>query len=165
MATFEPQAKFVLSTNHAPRLARVDFAIRRRIRLVPFNRRFEGASRDPHILRRLLEERHAIMGMLVRGAQAYASSLSMPPCAEIDAASGEYLDSEDFIAQWIDDCARLEPSTQTLSNDLYKNFTAWAEREGRKPWTAQAFGRALTEIGIETIKTNGQAYRKGVILV
>ncbi|PKL09212.1 MAG: hypothetical protein CVV51_04865 [Spirochaetae bacterium HGW-Spirochaetae-7] len=164
MATFEPQAKFVLSTNHAPRLARVDFAIRRRVRLVPFNRRFEGASRDPHILRKLLEERHAIMGMLVRGAQAYAASMAMPPCAEIDAASGEYLDSEDFIAQWIDACARLEQAAQTLSGDLYKSFTAWAEREGRKPWTAQAFGRALSERGIEAVKPGGQAYREGIVL-
>jgi len=165
MVTFKPVAKFILSTNHAPRLGRVDFALRRRIRLVPFDRVFMGDVKDPLILEKLLEERDGILGTIVRAAQAFTISRQLPPCSIVDSASSDYLDGEDLIIQWISACARLSDGAATLSSDLYKNFTAWSEREGRRPWTANAFGRALTEHGLELEPKGGVGRRKGISLL
>ncbi|HAE23336.1 MAG TPA: hypothetical protein DCG47_13600 [Spirochaetaceae bacterium] len=164
MHKFVAQFLLVLATNAPPRIGRVDNATKRRFRMMPFDRVFEGPERDDNILTKLLEEKEAILGRWVKAAHAVLKSGQLPPCKIIDQTGGDFLTEEDPITRWIGECAVLEPGATTPAGDLYRSFTAWQEREGTKTWSMHAFGRSLTEHGCAARKM-GIVYREGLRLL
>ncbi len=65
---FTNLAKLWLAANHKPNVRGTDYAIWRRIRLVPFVVTVRPKERDPHLLEHLAEERDASSGGSPRGA-------------------------------------------------------------------------------------------------
>jgi len=163
---FVPSAKIVISTNSKPLLDSVDHAMRRRVRLVPFDRVFTGAACNPRILDDLLGERDAILGELLRAAQVYAATRQLPPCPEVDAASDEYLAEQDPLARWIAARCRIDAGAITGASELFHDFRDWQEREegSRYLWPLTRFGRALGEHGYAAVKTGGKVFRRGLAL-
>jgi putative DNA primase/helicase len=160
---FFPKFKIVILTNHIPRLHRVDYAFRRRFKLTPFDVRFSESQVDPELLNKLQEEAPAILGKLIRAAHAYVKTKTIPPCSIVDGATEDYFLSEDPVARWLQENTVSDPAATTAVSDLYKNFTAWQESQGTKTWSAQAFGRALSEKGYG-IRKVGIVYREGLRL-
>lgn len=165
--TFTPQAKIVLVSNHRPRIPRMDDAIRRRLRLVPFDRVFGLAERDPGMLDKLVAEGPAILAALASAASAYYTqgrgARALPPCAEVDAASETYANSEDMVSRFLAD--RTEPALGSVrSSELYGAFRSWAEAEGEHPFTARAFRNAMSERGHPGHRRENGIHFEGLIL-
>lgn len=162
---FTPTAKIVLSTNAAPGLDAVDFAMRRRVRLIPFDRTFAGLARNPRIVEELLMEKDAILGLIVRAATAYAQTQALPPCEIIDAASGDFVDAQDPIVRWIEERCRRREDALSNASVLYSDFRSWQEADGmRNPWTQTRFGRGLESHGFPSERKEAGKYRRGLEL-
>ena len=68
--TFTPLAKFVLAVNHKPKIRDYSQGFWRRVRLVPFEARFEGAADDKHLEEKLSAELPGILAWALRGHES-----------------------------------------------------------------------------------------------
>jgi putative DNA primase/helicase len=162
IAAFRMQGKISLRTNHVPFLRRVDHAIQRRLKIVPYPAKFEGPARDPVILDKLLSEAPAIMATYARAAKHYLETLALPPCAAIEGASSVYMEEQDPIGRWIGERCEVNAFYSTKSGDLFASFCDFLKGENMQLWTQASFGRALTERGFEEARTAKVRLRKGL---
>ncbi len=153
--TFQITHKLVLMTNHRPRLDHLDEALRGRLHLIPFDRRWNRPGHtnpdpslpngDRDLMDRLREEREGILAWLVKGAvEALRGGLNPPP--EVVRATDEYLHEEDLLGQWLETCARVPPASGTTASELLSLFSGWARRAGAESESAPTLKRFSTEL-------------------
>jgi putative DNA primase/helicase len=145
---FRPQAKIWMSGNHKPRITGTDNGIWRRVRLLPFEARFEGAHCNPNLAAELREELPGILRWAVEGCQAWREEgLGLPE--KVKAAVAEYRGDEDELGAFIAD--RIEAVTESATcpkKDVFAAYESWANAEGiRHPMTQKQLSRKLKERG------------------
>ncbi|MBI4563844.1 MAG: hypothetical protein HY716_04020 [Planctomycetes bacterium] len=157
--SFVPTHKIILATNHKPEIHGGDYAIWRRIRLVPFNVTVPPEKQDKELPAKLRAEAEGILAWLVRGAVAwYAEGLRDP--AEVLAATAEYREEQDALAGFIEDCCIVLPPARASARDLYTAYTRWVEEKGTgDPVKQNAFGRRLADRGFRREKNRGDDNR------
>jgi putative DNA primase/helicase len=150
---FRPAFKLILAGNHRPSVRGTDHGIWRRIRLLPFARRFAKEDQDPALADKLLAEADDILAWLVEGANRYLEhGLGHTP-RQVVAATESYRTDEDLVGEWMTE--RTQSSSATQSAVLYADFQGWCARTGREPISIQSFGRRLAERGL--VKERGRA--------
>lgn len=161
---FQPTHKLILSTNHKPTVRGQDNGIWRRLRLIPFNRKFEGKTEDRALPERLRAEAPGILAWLVRGCLDWVANGERVP-DDVLLATSEYRKGEDIIERFLAECCELGPGKSCRAGKLYDAFKGWSQRTGeRRPLSQTAFGTRLTEKGIGTERKNG-IIRTGVDLL
>jgi P4 family phage/plasmid primase-like protien len=150
--TYQPQFTLWVAGNTKPSFQGVDEAIRRRVLLVPFTQVIPEAERDPHLSEKLKTEWPAILRWMIDGCLAYQRDGLNPP-ASARAATKDYLDAEDLLGQWLDECCVAHPRVGWIPLQiLYDHWCAWAGKRGHKLGTATALGKRLDERGYERRK-------------
>ena len=144
---FTPQFKLVIAGNHKPGLRSVDEAIRRRFNLVPFTVTIPREERDDRLTERLRQEWVGILQWMIDGCLDWHERKLAPPEA-VTTATAEYLESEDAIAAWIDDCAERDPNAFEKSTALFASYTEWANKAGEYVGSQKRFAQALETRGI-----------------
>jgi putative DNA primase/helicase len=148
---FKPTHKLWLSTNHRPEIKGTDFAIWRRIRLIPFNVKFtdDGNPRkDPDMERKLTAELPGILAWAVAGCLDWQRHGLQQPAA-VKAATDAYQNDMDTLAAWLGDCCVVIKSATAKAADLYRSYVDWCEESGERPETQKKWGMRLTERGFE----------------
>lgn len=141
--SFAPTHKLVLATNHRPRITGTDEGIWRRLRLVPFVVTIPEGERDQKLGKTLAAESEGILAWLVRGAVAFHEGGLQPPEA-VRAATDEYRDSEDSLAEFIEDRIVQVPGAFLPSRTLHETYRQWCDRTGI-PEARRLSQRSLTE--------------------
>ncbi|MGO9048942.1 MAG: phage/plasmid primase, P4 family [Xanthobacteraceae bacterium] len=106
---FTPQFKLLIAGNHKPGLRTVDEAIRRRLHLVPFSVTIPVEERDLELINKLKTELPGILAWMIQGCLDWQKQGLSPP-ASVSDATAAYLDAEDSIAAWIEECCDRDPS-------------------------------------------------------
>jgi putative DNA primase/helicase len=162
---YSPQMKIWLGANHKPVIRGTDHAIWRRIRLIPFNQRFEGATKDPNMREKLLKERPGFLAWAVRGCLAWQQE-GLPLPEAVKNATDEYRNESDVIGAFLDECCVMEPYADVLTAALYDAYVEWCRKSGEEARTKKAFGMLLQERGFEPGKSSaGLRIWKGLRLV
>ena len=119
----------VMPTNHRPIIKGDDFAIWRRMVLLPFLQKFSDANKDTGRKAKLLEESEGILTWLVQGAMAYqAEGLKAPK--NVSEAKEEYKRDMDLLGDWLDDCCELDPTYTVATDALWASWQAYADARG-----------------------------------
>ena len=161
---FEPTFKIVLATNHRPSIHGTDYAIWRRIKLVPFTFNIPPEKRDPKIRDfKFRDEWPGILNWLVKGCLEWQQSGLKPP-AEIEEATEEYRSESDIIGDWLNECTVSGREYETKAKELYEDYCKFKDIAGEKPVTQTTFGRRLRERGIDKLNKGGRIYYKGIAL-
>src|SRR5262249_7748703 len=105
---FTPQFKLVIAGNHKPGLRSVDEAIRRRLHLIPFTVTIPPNQRDAQLPNKLKAERPGILAWMIQGCLDWQERGLCPPTVVTDATVA-YLEAEDALSAWMDDCCRRDP--------------------------------------------------------
>lgn len=136
---FLPTHKLMFFGNHRPRVAHVDVALRRRLRLMPFL--YRPAVPDQSLKERLAPEYPGILRKLIdHGAEVHAALAQGNNVIErlvphaVRAASDAYLDDEDVVLAWVRARTTLDPKGQVTATDAYTDHQNWASDEGRTPF-------------------------------
>ncbi|MGA7163171.1 MAG: phage/plasmid primase, P4 family [Pseudolabrys sp.] len=118
---FLPQFKLIIAGNHKPGLRSVDEAIRRRFNLIPFTITIPPSERDELLPEKLKAELPGILAWMIRGCTDWLERGLSPPqmVTEVTAA---YLESEDAVAAWIEDCAARDPNAFAKNTAARSDF-------------------------------------------
>ncbi len=140
--TFRVSHKHLIAGNFKPRLKGDDFAMVRRMVLVPFMQKFEGARRDNNLPDKLKAEYGGIMAWFVEGARKWASSgLAIPE--SVVTASREYMSENNDLDLWMAECCKQARDAADLSSNLYDSFSSWKQRQGEHAPSAKSFSQRL----------------------
>src|SRR5262249_9077847 len=115
---FTPNFKLVIAGNHKPTLRSVDEAIRRRFNLIPFTVTIPPEERDEQLAEKLKLELPGILAWMLEGCDDWREQGLAPPKIVTD-ATAEYLESEDAIAAWMEECATRDPNAFAKASELF----------------------------------------------
>lgn len=143
--TFQPVAKFWLAVNHKPRVADDSYGFWRRVRLIPFLRRFTPLDADDALADKLLAELPGILAWAVRGAMIWREHGLGAPEA-VKSATDTYRAESDPLGPFLDACCLLGDELSVVASQLYHAYSGWARREGmsdKEMLSSTAFGTRM----------------------
>jgi len=128
--TFKPTHKTWLMTNTLPTLKTNTKGMKSRMIVIPFNMKL--GVEDPFLPAELAKEAEGILAWMVRGAVEYYEKRKLPVCAAVTKASREYLDDQDTIGQWANDCFELstDPHDCMTNRQLLTYYNNWMIESG-----------------------------------
>ncbi len=156
---FAPTHTIFLATNHKPVVRGTDWAIWRRIKLIPFTRIFAESEQDKRLPDKLAAEAEGILAWLVRGCREYLERSSLCEPAMVKAATEDYRSGEDLLGEWIRECAVVEPGGSATAADLFDSYRQWT---ADKSLNQTRFGRALGDRGFLREKVSGRVWWFGI---
>lgn len=151
--TFDPSFKLWLSANHKPVIRGQDYAIWRRIRLIPFEVVIPEEERDAHLLDKLRDELPGILAWAVRGCTDWLRD-GLPTPEKVKQATAAYQSEMDLLAGFFDECCQVDKQFEAGASALYSEFEEYCKQNGEKPWSQRAFSMKLAERGFSKRKTN-----------
>lgn len=143
---FTPTFKLVIAGNHKPGLRSVDEAIRRRFNLIPFTVTIPPEERDEQLLEKLKGELPGILAWMIEGCADWREQGLAAPKIVTD-ATAEYLEAEDAIAAWVEDCATRDANAFEKKSTLFASFSEWAEKSGEHIGSQKRFSQSLEARG------------------
>ena len=143
---FVPAFKLMIAGNHKPGLRSVDEAIRRRLHLIPFAVTIPPAERDKNLVESLKIEWPGILAWMIDGCMDWQATGLQPP-ELVTEATAQYLEAEDAIAAWIDECCQRDPQAWESRGALFSSWTAWATKAGEPAGSQKRF--------VQTIEARG----------
>lgn len=146
LVTFDPTHKLWLAFNHTPIITDDTPAIWRRVRLIPFNHKFEGKEDDKDLLEKLKAEASGILARAVRACLEWQQGGLGTPRAVAE-ATWEYQEESDEVAAFLGEVCTVEERQAAPCADLFKRYTEWAEQAGEKPMARKAFTKRLETKG------------------
>jgi putative DNA primase/helicase len=145
---FKPEFKLWLAANHKPVIRGTDYAVWRRIKLIPFTVTIPPEEQDKALGRKLLGELEGIFAWAVRGCQDWQRNGLQVPAA-VEAATTAYKAESDTLAAFLAERIIQGPNLETQAKNLYEAYKTWCDDNGEKPMTGTMFGRRLTERGFD----------------
>jgi putative DNA primase/helicase len=160
---FDPTHKIFLAANHKPVIRGQDFAIWRRIKVIPFEVQIGDDQKDPQLPEKLRAEMPGILAWAVRGCLDWQKGGLAEPTA-VTGATAAYQAGEDVLADFLSDCCLLRPSLKVTAATLHTAYMKWAEENSDRAMSKKHFGARLQEgrgvrpaIGIGPKKSRGWA--------
>ena len=144
--TFKPNTKFVFASNRIPTFNDLNFGIIRRIKIIPFNQRFDENNplTDIHIADKLREELPAIVKWAIQGAQRlgkrnYQFSKSDQALSAMEDFQGDISSAILFFRENF----KVDNNNFISNKDLYNEYKMWCEEVGKKAMSKHNFGKDL----------------------
>jgi putative DNA primase/helicase len=164
---FKPTHTLWCRANDQPTVHDLSDAFWRRLRLVPFRRKFKGNRQQKDLQEQLLSELPGILNWALAGCRAWQNEGSLPEPQRVAKATSSYRQAEDIYGQFIEARCIRDESTWTETTELYRQFKEWwADTHGRGPVpSVKAFGKALPkQPGLVAAKRKGRRGWYGVAL-
>jgi putative DNA primase/helicase len=169
---FDPTFKIWFATNHKPRIPDSDYAIWRRLLLIPFTQTFVPADRakpgdllaDPTLVEALAAEASGILAWAVAGARAWQAQGLRPP-KEVLAATAAYQEEQDLLRTFLRERCRTTDAIHDRASAalLYNTYREWAKEVGEQPWSQRILSQKMKERGFDTVRgTGGTWYWDGI---
>jgi putative DNA primase/helicase len=163
----QPMFTIFFSTNHPPEITDTTDSIWDRVKLVPFNRRFEKHEADPNLKKTFIEESKGILAWMVRGAvKFYENGMKLPECDAVTAATASYRAGEDLVGRFVDDCCEQGVGKEIRCLKLYERFQRWCSETGSESMSSIAFSKRLQEKGFNKRESSkGRAFWQKLDLI
>lgn len=150
--TFRPNFKIWLAGNHKPIIRGDDYAIWRRIRLIPFDVTIPSEQQDRELVSKLINEAPGILNWAIEGCQMWLADGLQPPDV-VNMATNEYRQEMDVLRMFLNDRCILGADKHVAASALYECFKEWSEENIGWAMKQQKFGRKLREHGFRKERT------------
>lgn len=150
---FIPTFKMWLACNHKPVIRGTDFAIWRRIKLIPFTVTIPKEEQDKKLGEKLRAEAAGILAWAVKGCMMWREE-GLNDTAEIAEATAGYKLEMDSLGTWLDSMCVIVRGAESKASVLYENYKTWAEESGEYVQSMRGFGQKLGERGFQKINKN-----------
>jgi len=163
MIEFRNKATIWVACNHKPEVDAADAAMWRRIRLIPFNRVFQPSEQDPELAAKLLSESDGILTWIMQGLAMYRAQGLAEPDSVVKATT-HYRNEMDSVLRFIEENAKLDPTTRETIGEIKDRYRDWCREEGMQPLPASSFNAALEDRGCQQTKSGNVRYWQGIKL-
>ena len=143
----------MIAGNHKPSLRSVDESIRRRFNLLPFMVTIPPEERDRDLPEKLKAEWPGILRWMIQGCLDWQRIGLAPPKAVLDATAA-YLEAEDAVGAWIEECCQRSPQAWESSGTLFTAWNRWATNAGEYVGSTRRFSQALETRGFVSVRKN-----------
>ena len=162
----QPKFKLWFGSNDLPQVSGTDYAIWRRIHVIPFTRTFEPHERDPKLLEKLKIELPGIFNWALDGLReigAMKGDFLAPPQSVLQSVE-DYRAENDNVSKFISDRYLTDPGSSVSMGDLYESYKAWCYQNAVEPVNNNILGKDLTNLGFPVLKKNTGNARRGLRL-
>jgi putative DNA primase/helicase len=142
---YRQQFKIWMSTNHKPEIPDGSEAIWDRIKLIPFNQRFDGKKADEDLPEKLRAELPGVLAWAVMGCVEW-NQHGLGSAAAVEAATAAYPEETDVIERFFDDACVFGLEERVGKRELFEAWEAWCE-EGVESGSQVKFTRVMGERG------------------
>jgi len=151
---YTPQYKIWMATNRAPQIKGTDHGIRRRLLLIPFNKRFEGSERVAGLKDLLLKELPGILNWALRGLKMWQEEGLRANLPEVIlAATEEYKQENDMIDTWMLERVEKAPETVKIrATDFYTSYAEFMKLAGVRPKGIVTWGKDMKSRGVMKVR-------------
>jgi len=169
---YTPAFKVIFATNEIPRLRGQSYAIRRRVRVIPFRRTYylpwEGREpvRDAGLRVALKEELAGILAWAVRGSIEWREKGLTPPAVVIEESAG-VMEQMDALADFLEEECVVQGGCEAATDGMWRAYWDWCDERKIRPVfrSQQALTRNLAaRSGISVLRRHGGRYLRGVAL-
>ena len=150
---YAPAFKLMIAGNHKPSLRSVDESIRRRFNLLPFTVTIPPEERDRELFEKLKAEWPGILRWMIEGCLQWQRNGLDQPKAVRDATAA-YLEAEDAVGAWIEECCQRRPQAWESSGRLFAAWNGWATSAGEYVGSTRRFSQALETRGFVAVRKN-----------
>ncbi len=155
---FHPTCKLVISGNSYPAFGHADPAMRRRMLVLEYLKKFPGNTKLKDALK---VEAPGILAWLIAGCVRYCrNGLVIPKNVRDD--TDAYLNRMDDLSLWLAECCVQEndPTGRRVTTaELLKDYSGWREKTGAEYIHANAFPDRLRALGVEVDRTRSNSCR------
>ena len=121
-----------------------DWAIWRRIHLIPFTVQIPKDEQDRELPEKLKAELPGILNSAIEGCINWQDKGLSTPLA-VQEATQKYRDEMDILGDFVGECCIIASGASATAKELYSAYTQWAEDNGEKRSLPQrTFGMSLT---------------------
>jgi putative DNA primase/helicase len=155
---YTPQFKLLFSGNHMPTLRTVNKAITRRFNRIPF------AVTIANVNKNLSEEMKAewpgILTWAIEGCVRW-QQIGLCPPAIVTEATKSYLESQDILGEWLNECCVRDANAWTSSTDLFDSWKDWAEQRDEWVGSVKTLSAKLEDRGEFAKRRNPEKTKHG----
>lgn len=153
--SFTPSHTLVLYTNHLPRVGANDPGTWRRLIVIPFHAKIEGAGDVKNYADFLVSEAApSIMAWIIEGAKKAISRNFHIPCpACVEDAIKAYREDNDWLGHFMDECCETAVNYTEKSGELYRAYRSYCGRTGEYARSTADFYNALEMAGFSRRRT------------
>jgi len=168
--SFKPSHTLFLLTNHKPSAPASDYALWKRIHLIPFNLSFVDNPKlenekkaDKELGKKLRAEAPGILAWLVKGCLSWQKEGLNPPQIVMDTTEAYRLE-EDILGAYISDNCWLPEDVPGIAKEslkaslFYKNYEQWCHENGFRPFSSVIFGREMAKRFVKEKKEKSNYY-------
>jgi putative DNA primase/helicase len=159
--TFHPKFKLFISSNELPEMRNFDFAIRRRLHLIPFN--WQAVDRDDHLDQKLMAEMPGILRLLVEALGEYREIGMKAPDEVLDAVRNYQADN-DSLGQFIDERCELDENFTISASKLQSAYNGWAKANHAPDLSGYHFSKKMEKRGFKKLRPQNVATYYGLTL-
>lgn len=161
---FIPSHTLVLYTNHLPRVGALDEGTWRRLIVIPFEAKIEGANDIKNYTDYLLKNAGgAVLKWLIEGAKKSIDEdfkLELP--SKVRDSINEYKEDSDWFKNFLNDCCELDSSYEEKSGRLYQEYRSYCSSIGEYTRSTNDFYATLVSNGFKRVKRSDGRYVYGL---
>lgn len=153
--SFTPSHTLVLYTNHLPRVGANDPGTWRRLIVIPFHAKIEGAGDVKNYADYLVSEAApAVMAWIIEGAKKVISRNFHIPCpACVEDAIRSYREDNDWLGHFLGECCEVAANYTEKSGELYRAYRCYCAQTGEYARSTADFYNALEMAGFSRRRT------------
>lgn len=144
--SFEPTTKFLFSSNRMPNFEGLNYGLRRRLTIIPFNKIFIKKEKNIHLFKELMDEMPGIINWAIDGARMLKEDNYN--FVETKATNQTKIEFEDNVSSSI-----MFFREHFVSNDdgfianeaMYREYVNWCIDNGKKPMASVGFHRDISQ--------------------
>ena len=163
---FDPSHTLVLYTNHLPKVGSTDAGIWRRLIVIPFQAKIQGAADRKNYAKELLDKAGgAILSWIIEGAEKIIRNqfqLELPPC--VQQAIHQYRSDNDWMTHFLEERCRRDPHLSERSGNLYAAYRRFCAETGEYTRSNADFIAALDAEGFVRVKREQGFFIRGLQL-
>lgn len=157
-----PKYKLIVAGNEKPNIEGLSHATWRRIRLIPFNVRFDDSNGiNKNLYHELIEELPGILTWALEGCLRWQQEGLVTP-TEVVTATLEYMAEKDTVGAFLKECCIVDPQGAIKSSDIYDNYVKWCDNNEQSKMGKKNFSKMLNDKGFVKEKFSGNKYWKGL---
>ena len=162
--SYTPTHTLVLYTNHLPKVGASDSGTWRRLIVIPFNATISENSDIKNYADYLYENAgESILAWMIEGARMVIDKnfrFDAPLC--VQQAISKYMQDNDWLGHFIDDCCDVDESYKEKSSDLYSEYRNYCITMGEFARSTSDFYTALENAGYKKHRTKECRYILGL---